>query len=316
MTDLYSCGQRLAASSLGELRLSNDLLGQAAAQRERMATDGYLLFRGLLNRVDVLEARREILLKYAIAGEVESVSAPVELAVPGRASAIAHVNISALSESVMSGLAYQRVISSQPLLDFYSGFLGGEVRPFEFAWPRFVRPGEGTPVHADIVYIGRGTRNVWSSWIPLGDVPRPLGALMVLENSHNRPALEPYWSLDADRDGVGWFSRDPEATSQDLTGRWLTTDFMAGDVICFDPKLLHASLDNMTETCRLSSDSRYQLASEPLDDRWNGGNANPHGGPLKAFLPGLLKGGDNKEFQDEWKLVDPHGRMASAVSTA
>jgi hypothetical protein len=36
--------------------------------------------------------------------------------------------------------------------------------------------------------------------------------------------------------------------------------------------LVHASLDNQTDRIRLSSDTRYQRASEPADDRWIGPN--------------------------------------------
>jgi hypothetical protein len=32
----------------------------------------------------------------------------------------------------------------------------------------------------------------------------------------------------------------------------------------------HGALDNRTDRLRLSSDSRYQLASEPIDERWVG----------------------------------------------
>ena len=46
-----------------------------------------------------------------------------------------------------------------------------------------------------------------------------------------------------------------------------------------------------------------------LDDRWNGDISNPHGGPQKAFLPGLSLGSGNKEFEEEWKPVDEFGRL-------
>jgi len=40
---------------------------------------------------------------------------------------------------------------------------------------------------------------------------------------------------------------------------------------------VHASLDNQTNRFRLSSDSRYQLASEPADERWIGAHPAGHG---------------------------------------
>ena len=50
-----------------------------------------------------------------------------------------------------------------------------------------------------------------------------------------------------------------------------------GDLLVFCMDLLHASTDNQTDRVRLSSDSRYQLASEPQDGRWIGENPPKHG---------------------------------------
>jgi hypothetical protein len=41
--------------------------------------------------------------------------------------------------------------------------------------------------------------------------------------------------------------------------------------------LVHGGLDNRSHRLRLSSDSRYQLASEPIDERWVGENPPGHG---------------------------------------
>jgi len=49
-------------------------------------------------------------------------------------------------------------------------------------------------------------------------------------------------------------------------------------VLIFSVYTVHGSLDNQSDEIRLSSDSRYQLASEPLDERWVGENPPGHGG--------------------------------------
>jgi ectoine hydroxylase-related dioxygenase (phytanoyl-CoA dioxygenase family) len=64
-------------------------------------------------------------------------------------------------------------------------------------------------------------------------------------------------------------------------GRWLTAEYRMGDVLIFSIYTMHASTDNRSESAvRLSSDTRYQLASEPVDPRWVGADArrnrNPH----------------------------------------
>jgi len=49
--------------------------------------------------------------------------------------------------------------------------------------------------------------------------------------------------------------------------------------------MIHASLDNQTDRFRISSDSRYQLASEPIDERWVGKSPSGHSpGGKKAMI--------------------------------
>jgi ectoine hydroxylase-related dioxygenase (phytanoyl-CoA dioxygenase family) len=298
----------------GELRDANEILGDYDALRARMDEDGYLLFRELIDPDRVLAARREIMLKFAVIGEVDGIDHdPIE-GIHRTPSFTDQVNLVAFTESVRTGLAYQNVVNDGRILAFYEGFLGGQVRGFDFKWPRFVRPGEGCGIHADVVYVGRATKNVWSTWIPLGDVPREDGSLVILEGSHRRAdRLGNYWSKDADRDNVGWLGTNPIKLQKAVGGRWLTTDFRAGDVICFSIYLVHAALDNRSPLgrCRLTSDTRYQLTSDPLDDRWNGDISNPHGGPPKVFMPGLVKADNNRRFEEEWKPVDADGRLTS-----
>src|SRR5258708_412349 len=66
----------------------------------------------------------------------------------------------------------------------------------------------------------------------------------------------------------GKLGKDPVNLRKKLGGRWLTAEFEAGDMVTFCMTLVHGSLDNQTDQIRLSSDSRYQLATEAVDDRW------------------------------------------------
>jgi hypothetical protein len=309
------CGRSpldMSADKLGTLKESNDILADVAACKARIADEGYLFFRGLIDPDEVMAARYEIMLKYAIIGEIDGINVPAIAGIQQENSFTDQVNLVSFNESIRNGLGYQNVVHNRKLLGFYEQFLGGKVRSFDFHWPRFVRPGEGTGVHCDVVYVGRGTRNLWSSWIPLGDVPREDGGLMVLEKSHRSDKLAAYWDKDADTDKIGWLSNDPAKLQEALGGRWLTTDYRAGDVLCFSIYLVHASLDNNSplKRCRLTSDSRYQLDGEPLDERWNGDISNPHGGAPKVFMPGLVRANNNREFEEEWKPIDKYGRLA------
>lgn len=304
---------------MGPLRKANDLLGNLPALRAQMKEDGYLYFKKFIDPVEVLRAREEILLKYAIIGEIDSINHPIMDAVHSKNSFINQVNLIAFDESVRKGMAYESLVHHQNLKKFFSEFFGNvDVCTFDFKWVRFLRPGEGCGFHSDSVYVCRATRNLYSCWIPIGNVSMQEGALIVLENSHKNEALKnSYGMKDADHDKLGWLSTDPIGLQNRLGGRWLSTDFEAGDIIIFDVYLVHGTLDNNSpvEKCRLTTDIRYQPASEPLDDRWNGeqfkagGIVNPHGEGAKVFIAGLDRGQNNVNFTEEWKSVDEYGRL-------
>lgn len=59
-------------------------------------------------------------------------------------------------------------------------------------------------------------------------------------------------------------------------GRWASTTFEPGDVVILNMFIMHASLTNMTNKYRISCDTRYQLASEPIDERWAGKEPKTH----------------------------------------
>jgi len=168
------------------------------------------------------------------------------------------------------------------MLEFFAGLLGGQVRSFDFVWMRVMGPGRSSAPHYDIVFMGRGTVNLYTSWTPLGDVTFSDGALMLLENSHRLEEVKAtYGRMDVDKE-VNWkrtggvYGKDPAAIRRNLGLRWLTTDYRAGDLLVFSMYTMHCSLDNTSDRIRLSSDTRYQLASEPVDERWIGENPIAH----------------------------------------
>ena len=61
--------------------------------------------------------------------------------------------------------------------------------------------------------------------------------------------------------------------------------FRMGDLLVFSMFTVHASLDNQTNRIRLSSDTRYQRAADPVDERWIGENPVGHGpGGKRAMI--------------------------------
>ena len=274
-----------APDAFGELCPSLDIAGDGAALRERMRRDGYLYLPGYLDRAEVLEARAFLLERLAQAGCLQP-GTPTEAAVARRDHGSYF-----MPELAQDNPRLMRLLYDGPMMAFYARLLGGAVRHFDFTWLRAVTPGQGTAPHCDIVYMGRGTTNLYTAWTPLGDIPRTVGGLMILEGSHTHDRLRlSYGAKDVDsycvnhdglrttgNSGFGALTFNPVRLRQRLGGRWLTADFRAGDLLTFSMYTVHCSLDNGSDQVRLSSDTRYQLASEPVDERWVGEHPIGHG---------------------------------------
>jgi len=274
----------VSPQSFGELESSTALLGQPNALRESMLANGYLYLRGFFDREDVLTARRAVVERMAEEDLLEPGTDPMD-AVCRRGLDLKFRADLAENNNELDAVLYQG-----RMMDFYRNLFGEEVRHFDFTWFRVVGPGMGTKPHCDIVYMGRGTRDkLYTAWVPIGDVPLHVGGLMLLEGSHKQQdRLRAYLERDVDsyctngrhaseiESGQkmwawdGNLASDPVSLREKLGGRWLTTAFRAGDLLTFSMQTVHASLDNPSDRVRLSSDSRYQPASEPADDRWIG----------------------------------------------
>ena len=275
----------VSPETFGELESSSHLLGDADALRAKMQAEGYLFLPGYLNREDVLEARKEVVTRLAREGALDSNFAPEELvARPGSAFPMR-------PDLVKENAPLLKVLHDGPMIELYETFFGEPVRHFDYTWFRAVEPGTGTPPHMDIVYMGRGTHELLTAWTPLGDVSLQLGGLMILEKSHLHERLNcNYAQRDVDKvcsnktraDGTplqlrGFLSDFPDKLRANLGGRWLTAQYCAGDLLTFTIKTIHASLDNQTNRIRVSTDTRYQPAAAPVDDRWIGENPTAHG---------------------------------------
>lgn len=266
----------MGSKYLTKLRESNDMMNDVNELRRRLDDDGYLLIRGLHDRNQVLDARRDILRILEQMGRIAPDSADLE-------GLIGKDNKSAFfggggPKFETDFPAVLDVVNSSAVMSFFDRLLGGESLTYDFKWPRAVAAGDNTGAHYDVVYMGRGTKNVYTMWTPLGDVPIEMGSLAIcLGSQHFGKIKATYGEMDVDRDNVdGWFSNDPIEIVDRHGGQWATTDFQAGDVIIFGMFLMHSSVNNVTNRYRTSIDTRYQLASEPVDDRWNGREPKGH----------------------------------------
>ena len=279
----------LSPDAFGTLADSSALVSDGVAMRAALERDGYLFLPSALDSDLVGEARAECLRRLSDAEALEPGTDPLD--------AVARKDCgSYFSPQLAEGNApLHQLLYGGAMMAIYERLLGGAVRPFDFTWLRAVSPGSGTAPHCDTVYMGRGTDELFTSWTPLGDIPRSIGGLIVLEKSHERTDVTgDYLKQDVDsyciggpgeeavksgklhwehwqKPGEPWdgtLSHDPPALLKTFGGRWLTADYKIGDVLIFTIRTVHASLDNGSDRIRLSADTRYQRASDPADERW------------------------------------------------
>jgi hypothetical protein len=273
----------------GELRDSNALLGNEAALKDRMKEDGYVYLRDYLDKDVVLAARHELLSQLASVGEIDEDHPLMDGIASGKTGRKSESGKD-FWKDIRTGPALRNLVHKGNIIAFFESFLGGEVRAFDFIWLRFIKVGPGSGFHYDWLYMGRGTPNLYTAWIPIGDVPLTDGPITFLENSHRlEDVRNTYGKIDIDQISVkhdyenGWLGRNPVEIQKKYGGRLLTADFKVGDVVVFPMWMLHGSLDNVNESgrIRISSDTRYQLMSEPADHRWIGDDPIAHGAAAK-----------------------------------
>ncbi|CAI6060624.1 phytanoyl-CoA dioxygenase family protein [Cohnella sp. JJ-181] len=261
----------LGGPHLTELRDSNDIIHDVAALKDRIAEDGYLLLRGFHDREEVLKARRAVLAKMDKMGKLD------------RDTLLEDGFMADGSKTLLMGGTNEDlpelldVLNGDRIMGFFDGLLGEQSLTYHYKWLRAVGKGDFTGAHYDIVYMGRGTHNLYTVWTPLGDIDYAMGGLAICLDSHRFEDLKAsYGSKDADRDGVNHYTDDPLVITNKYGGKWATTEYQAGDILIFGMFLMHCSLENTTGQYRLSVDTRYQSSKEKVDERWNGKKPRGH----------------------------------------
>ena len=118
-------GKPIAMNQVGELRRSDDVIGDWDALWERMEEDGYLFLPGYLDRREVLAARAELCDRLFKAGVLD----PTRPSMEGVVATGKTVNPAATGP-FMPVLArnnppLDKVLHDGPMIDFYEFFLGG-----------------------------------------------------------------------------------------------------------------------------------------------------------------------------------------------
>lgn len=266
---------------LAEMEDSAPLVGNPAALQQQMAESGYLYLRGVLDRENVLAARLEILTRLGAVGEFkEPLLEGLSSGTSQRAEKVA--DLGQFWQSICEGQALRKVTHDGPIVSIMEQLLGEAVRPYDFLWLRTMHPGRASAFHFDHVYMNRGTDRLYTVWTVLGDVALEEGPLLLVEDSHRWTDLHAqFQGLDVDRDKSrpGHVTMNPVALADEAGVHLLTAEFRAGDVVIMPMFMLHGSMDNRSQQgrVRLSCDTRFQPAIDPIDERWVGENPIAHG---------------------------------------
>ena len=268
-------GSAVPPALLGVLKESQQLLGDDAALRERLAEDGYLFLRGVIDPDAIRAARGEVLRRLEEVGEIAPGSDGIFTGTSRRREVAP--DLGAFWQSVSEGSKFRAVSHGPQVTALMRSVAGAEVRGQDYVFLRVGVPGRATGLHFDAPFFTRMHDQVWTVWLPIGDVPVRQGPLVVVEGSHRwNDAIDQVRGFDVVRDTTrkADFGADAITVAQTRQTRLLTADFNAGDLIVFGMYTLHGSLDHhdRTNQVRVSCDVRWQTANMPLDPRYFGPN--------------------------------------------
>lgn len=283
----------MAPTESTEFLVSNDALNDPDEIRRRADRDGYLFFRGLLERERLLNVRRQILELCQKEGWLaESTELIRGVAAAGVKWVEPQPQFMKVYYEIMKLEDFHALAHSPVLLDLYRKLFGEDVLVHARNIARIIFPDNTkftTPSHQDWVHI-QGTTETYSAWIPLSDCPRELGGLSMLVGSHKTgliPHREAY--------GAGGIGIDTDH----LPNLWASSDFRLGDFITFHSMTVHKGLHNVSQNkIRVSVDFRYQGVSQPVVE----GSLRPHYG--KQTWEEIYQGWKSTQYQYYWTKYD------------
>lgn len=250
------------SAELYELRESNDAIDDQPELQRRLADDGYLFFRELLDPDALRELKREMLTVMQEGGWIQQGTDPLDgIAEPGVQCTEGDLDYTDVYHKVYSLRRFHAIAHRDEILNMIERIMGGPVaaQPQKVArlwFPNYTA--HTTPIHQDFVHFQGTTRNL-TAWTPVGECPLELGGLAILYGSHklNR-IVDHHFSL-----GAGGLAIDLQKL--DLTGPWHSTNYRWGDTLIFPAVTIHKALPNVTaDRMRVSLDNRYQLQADQI----------------------------------------------------
>ncbi|KAI9280364.1 phytanoyl-CoA dioxygenase [Umbelopsis sp. AD052] len=262
--------------------------------REIFEKQGYLFLKGLIPAESALEQRRHFFESYQGTTLLKPDTTPEQGVFSGEdPDAHSDLQINYYHKTTASVYTFAKrddflkFCQQSALKEFLLKFFGEEPFLYTRKIIRYNLPGEehSTAVHIDRTFLRDASPNLVSAWIPLGPATVEMGSLMYLEGSHtigvdmeddwkqvNRdlPYEEKINPYNVNMGEGGAIGKDASAIAEKYDRRWLVADYEPGDVILHTPYLIHSACQNQdaNKTIRLSTDLRFQPASETISQRW------------------------------------------------
>lgn len=280
--------------SIGGREVPPDLVGSLSVSaveddlRTRLDADGYLFIRNAIDTDRVQLACDFVLQQLASVDEIEIVRSHAVATGRSRRRRL-HSNLGRFWQQVSQSPQLRQCVHATSLYELTGKIFSEPVRPFDFVWLRAFAGGGASPLHIDHPYMNRGTHRVLSCWIPLVNVSIEGGALFIVENSNRIRSLRDQFEshdVDLDKSRPGYIDVNAIEFAQQHDRRLLSSSFCAGDILLFDHFTAHAAFDNHDPAgrVRISCDTRWQPAAEPMDERFRGPDPSAHDGLGYACL--------------------------------
>lgn len=256
---------------------STPLLDTPEALRQRADEDGYLFFKQIVPKEIMLSLRKDILSLLQEHNWLSSAHnmmdgiCDVEAIHKDLTDEDVNYNGVGVPEYIYKRIlkmeAFNAVAHHPNLLSMYQTLWNETPFPHPRHICRVMMPHKGikpTPSHQDFLHI-QGAQNTWTCWMPLGDAPRELGSLSILEGSHKAGLLGVTYAQ-----GAGGL----ETILCNLGYEWAAGDYEAGDCVTFNSLTVHKALPNQKkDRIRLSLDMRFQPVTDVIEDA----SLKPHG---------------------------------------
>lgn len=270
---------------LAELRVSNDAIEDAEELKKRLDDEGYLFFRKLQNPDKLWNLRLEILNVCREGGWLQTRTNLAEGIVNlSRKCTEGDLEYTKVYHEIYKLESFHQAGHWPIILETLKKLIASPILPLpqkiaRLWFPRYTK--HTTPIHQDFVHF-QGNFNTLSCWTALGDCPIELGGLAILTGSHKVGTVhDHHFSL-----GAGGLA----INSNQLEGKWVTTNYEIGDTLIFPSLTVHQALPNKTSNhLRISLDNRYQTTNFPIAEHM-----------LTPHLSGLVPL-DWKEVYQDWK---------------